>query len=119
MSSKSSKNNGSCLGYFVILGILYYIYDKYKDTIWGVLKIIAALFLIIILYKLIKIFHNFRTKPSRNNSEIKENTAYFKSFMKKYNIPMQEEEKKDISVLPEVKTESKQRKQVKAISPKL
>ena len=32
---------------------------------------------------------------------------------------MQEEEKKDISVLPEVKTESKQRKQVKAISPKL
>ena len=25
--------------------------------------------------------------------EIKENTAYFKSFMKKYNIPMQEEEK--------------------------
>ena len=33
--------------------------------------------------------------------------------------PMQEEEKKDISVLPEVKTESKQRKQVKAISPKL
>ena len=30
-----------------------------------------------------------------------------------------EEEKKDISVLPEVKTESKQRKQVKAVSPKL
>ena len=26
--------------------------------------------------------------------EIKENTAYFKSFMKKYNIPMQEEEKR-------------------------
>ena len=48
--------------------------------------------------------------------EIKENTAYF---MEKYNIPMQEEEKKDISVLPEVKTESKQRKQVKAVSPKL
>nr|WP_296083989.1 restriction endonuclease [uncultured Blautia sp.] len=80
MSSKSSKNNGSCLGYFVILGILYYIYDKYKDTIWGVLKIIAALFLIIILYKLIKIFHNFRTKPSRNNSEIKENTAIATDF---------------------------------------
>lgn len=36
--------------------------------------------------------------------EIKENTAYFKGFMEKYNIPMQEEEKKDISVLPEVKT---------------
>ena len=28
--------------------------------------------------------------------EIKENTAYFKGFMEKYNIPMQEEEKKDI-----------------------
>ena len=42
--------------------------------------------------------------------EIKENTAYFKGFMEKYNIPMQEEE---------VKTESKQRKQVKAVSPKL
>lgn len=51
--------------------------------------------------------------------EIKENTAYFRGFMEKYNIPMQEEEKKDISVLPEVKTESKQRKQVKAVSPKL
>lgn len=51
--------------------------------------------------------------------EIKENAAYFKGFMEKYNIPMQEKEKKDISVLPEVKTESKQRKQVKAVSPKL
>lgn len=51
--------------------------------------------------------------------EIKENTTYFKGFMEKYNIPMQEEEKKDISVLQEVKTESKQRKQVKAVSPKL
>lgn len=51
--------------------------------------------------------------------KIKENTAYFKGFMEKYNIPMQEKEKKDISVLPEVKTESKQRKQVKAVSPKL
>ena len=80
MSSKSSKNSGSCLGYFVILGFLYYIYDKYKDTIWGVLKIIAALFLIMILYKLIKMFHNFRTKPNHSNFEIKENTAIATDF---------------------------------------
>lgn len=80
MSSKSSKNSGNCLGYFVILGFLYYIYDKYKDTIWGVLKIIAALFLIMILYKLIKMFHNFRTKPNHSNFEIKENTAIATDF---------------------------------------
>ena len=53
--------------------------------------------------------------------EIKENTTYFKQFMEKYNIPMQEETKKDRSVLPEpeMKEESNQKKQVKTIAPKL
>lgn len=53
--------------------------------------------------------------------EIKENTTYFKQFMEKYNIPMQEETKKDRSVLPEpeMKEETNQKKQVKTITPKL
>lgn len=53
--------------------------------------------------------------------EIKENTMYFKQFMEKYNIPMQEETRKDRSVLPEteMKAESNQKKQIKAVAPKL
>lgn len=53
--------------------------------------------------------------------EIKENTTYFKQFMEKYNIPMQEETRKDRSVLPEpeMKAESNQKKQIKAVAPKL
>ncbi len=53
--------------------------------------------------------------------EIKDNTAYFRKFMEKYNIPMQEEvvkEQKEITSTPESKTDVRQKKE-KVITPKL
>lgn len=53
--------------------------------------------------------------------EIKDDTAYFKEFMQKYNIPIQEETKmqKEVTVSPEVKAETNQKKKVKSVTPKL
>jgi hypothetical protein len=51
--------------------------------------------------------------------EIKSNTAYFREFMEKYNIPMQEEvvkEQKEITSTLEPKTDVRQKKE---ITPKL
>ena len=53
--------------------------------------------------------------------ETKDNTAYFRKFMEKYNIPMQEEvvkEQKEITSTPEPKTDVRQKKE-KEITPKL
>ena len=52
--------------------------------------------------------------------EIKSNTAYFREFMKKYNIPMQEvvKEQKEVTPTSEQKTDVRQKKE-KEITPKL
>lgn len=53
--------------------------------------------------------------------EIKDNTAYFRKFMEKYNIPMQEEvvkEQKEVTPTSEQKTNGYQKKE-KEITPKL
>ena len=53
--------------------------------------------------------------------EIKSNTAYFREFMEKYNIPMQEEvvkEQKEVTPTSESKTDVRQKKE-KEITPKL
>ncbi len=77
MSSKSSKNNGSCLGYFIIIGFIYYICDKYggkiinffktpvKVTIITILVCIA----IFVLYKIIKIIYNSVSDSKTNIPE--------------------------------------------------
>ncbi len=53
--------------------------------------------------------------------EVKDDTSYFKEFMQKYNISIQEETKmqKEITVSPEEKSETNQKKKVKAVTPKL
>lgn len=52
--------------------------------------------------------------------EIKSNTAYFREFMEKYNIPMQEvvKEQKEVTPISEQKTDVRQKKE-KEITPKL
>ena len=53
--------------------------------------------------------------------EIKSNTAYFREFMEKYNIPMQEEvakEQKEVTPTSEQKTDVRQKKE-KEITKKL
>ncbi|RGI18234.1 hypothetical protein DXC84_11720 [Ruminococcus sp. TF08-4] len=52
--------------------------------------------------------------------EIKSNTAYFREFMEKYNIPMQEvvKEQKEVTPTSEQKTDVRQKKE-KEITPKL
>lgn len=52
--------------------------------------------------------------------EIKSNTAYFREFMEKYNIPMQEvvKEQKELTPTSEQKTDVRQKKE-KEITPKL
>lgn len=67
MSSKHSKNDGSCLGYFIIIAFVYYVYDKYGISILNFLKKSAKIIFIIILiwvtlfilYKIIKIIYNY------------------------------------------------------------
>ena len=52
--------------------------------------------------------------------EIKDNTAYFRKFMEKYNIPMQEvvKEQKEVTPTSEQKTDVRQKKE-KEITKKL
>ncbi|MBD9337033.1 MAG: hypothetical protein EGP69_03675 [[Ruminococcus] faecis] len=52
--------------------------------------------------------------------EIKSNTAYFREFMEKYNIPMQEvvKEQKEVTPTSEQKIDVRQKKE-KEITPKL
>ena len=56
----------------------------------------------------------------RRLEEIKSNTAYFREFMEKYNIPMQEvvKEQKEVTPTSEQKTDVRQKKE-KEITPKL
>lgn len=53
--------------------------------------------------------------------EIKDDTAYFKQFMKKYDIPIPEETQaqKEATVSSEVRAETNQKKKVKSVTPKL
>ncbi len=77
MSSKPSKNNGSCLGYFIILALIYYVYDEYGAKILNFLKgslriiIIIALiwFVLFVLYKIIGAIYNYVSVQKNATSE--------------------------------------------------
>ncbi len=77
MSSKPSKNDGSCLGYFIALAFIYYIYDKYGAIIGGFFKgiliVVAAGVLIwlafFIIFKIIEAIFNYISNKNSSDPE--------------------------------------------------
>lgn len=98
MSSKHSKNDGSCLGYFIIIAFVYYVYDKYGTSILNFLKksakiisiIILIWFTLFILYEIIKAICNYIShKKSVSPEDMSLNTCDSTSEKKESFAPIQ------------------------------
>lgn len=77
MSSKHPKNDGSCLGYFIIIAFIYYAYDTYGTKILNFLKkslkiivvIVLIWFALFILYKIAETVYHYMSNKKDTNPE--------------------------------------------------
>lgn len=74
MSSKPSKNNGNCLGYFFVFAFICYAYNKYGTVGFfkNILRVIVIGFLIwlafFIISVVINVIHNSKSSNSTSNT---------------------------------------------------
>ena len=74
MSSRPSKNNGNCLGYFFVFAFIYYAYNKYGTVGFfrNILRVIVIGFLIwlafFVISVIINVIHNSKSSNSASNT---------------------------------------------------